>query len=159
MRKAKKSNFDTIFVFGLFFLFTILALMIVGVGSQLYQRTLSNIQSNYESQTSLSYIKNKTKYLNAESVNVEHSPSGAMIMIDERVGGEEYQTVIYFYNGYLLEQFKPKGDPFHLDGGTPLIQLQFFDAYKEGNLIRLEVLTTTDKPERLSIALAGGGQA
>lgn len=159
MKQVKKANFDIVFVFGLFFLFAILALMIVGMGSQLYQRTLENVQSSYESQTSLSYITNKMRYLGTNDVSVEQTANGSMIYINETLGGERYHTIIYFYNGYLYEQFKPVADTFHIDGGTALMQLQYFDAYKQGDLIYLEVLTTTNKPETLRIALTGGGSA
>lgn len=156
MIKRRSSRIDIIFVFSLFFLFTILSLTIVGMGSKLFQKTAKTVESSYESQTSLSYVSNKIRYLDGE-VSVIQKDETPLLVIKENIDGEEYKTIIYFHEGFLYEQFLFGDEELVLGKGEPIMQLQYFNVTQQGNMLNLEVITQNDQLSRRSIIINGGG--
>lgn len=156
MLKRRSSRIDIIFVFSLFFLFTILSLTIVGMGSKLFQKTAKTVESSYESQTSLSYVSNKIRYLGGE-VSVIQQDEFPVLVINENIEDENYKTTIYFYNGFLYEQFLYDDEEFVPENGDTIMQLEYFNVTQEENILHLEVITTSGQLSRRSIIINGGG--
>lgn len=121
--KSNESNnrhiVDVLFVLALFGVFAASALMLVTIGANVYKKTVSNMNDNFEERTAYSYISEKIRQNDIyDSVEIGDLEGVSALLFIRRVGDDEYCTCLYFYDGYLKELFMRR-DSFT---GTNLLQ-------------------------------------
>lgn len=110
---------DILFVLVLFGVFTVSALMLVMIGSEVYRRTVEDMSNNYETRTSVAYITEKirqndtapaenTSYM-SNSISLSTLSGEPALVLTQNMNGETYCTYLYLYNGYLRELFIKAG--------------------------------------------------
>jgi len=146
MNKAIRGrSIDTIFVLIVFSIFAFSVLMVLMLGASIY-RNINDIsrEGQYE-HTALSYVWTKTKnFDDAGSIHVGDFSGVPALFIDELLGGTEYRTAIYNYDGWLYELFSETALEFSPEDGvriTMIDNLRFEDA--GNNLIRVTTGTKT----------------
>ncbi|MDE5680638.1 MAG: DUF4860 domain-containing protein [Lachnospiraceae bacterium] len=120
--KSKESNrhiVDVLFVLALFGVFAASALMLVTIGADVYKKTVSNMNENFEERTAYSYISEKIRQNDVyDSVEIGELEGVSALLFIRRVGDDEYCTCLYLHDGYLKELFIRR-DSF---AGTNLLQ-------------------------------------
>ena len=97
---------DTIFVLALFAIFAVCALMLVSIGAGVYQKTVDDMNSNYNSRTTYSYIAEKLRQSDISgSVSIGQLDDLSALVLSEEIEGNIYSTYLYAYDGYLRELF------------------------------------------------------
>lgn len=101
MREKQPHIVDVIFVLTLFGLFALSALAIILAGSRIYQNTVDNMQTNYETRTTTSYIGEKIRQgISASCITVSGQD---VIVIKSVMADTDYNTYLYTHEGYLRE--------------------------------------------------------
>lgn len=110
MNQQRRYIVDILFVLTLFGVFTLSALVLVTVGSDVYKNTVNSMHSNYELRTSTSYITEKIRQNNyvseqnggIKAVTLENTTA---LCLPKTVDQTTYCTYLYCYDGYLKELF------------------------------------------------------
>lgn len=137
--KRKTHSVDFLFTFGLFALFTILAVLLIVLGANVYRNTVSRMDSNYETRTSLAYVTEKIREADADGqIAVTELEGEPAIELKKTLSGEDYRTYIYYYDGSVRELFVSADTAPTRKQGREVLQLQALQITKESDhIIRL----------------------
>jgi len=115
---------DTIFVLIIFSVFAFSVLLVLMLGASVY-RNINDISREGEHEhTALSYIWTKSKnFDNAESIHVGDFSGASALFIDEVLGGTDFRTAIYYYDGWLYELFSEADLDFSPVDGVRIVQV------------------------------------
>jgi len=132
-------NIDTIFVLIVFSIFAVSVLIVLMLGASIYQNINTISREGEAEQTALSYIWTKTKnFDNAGSIDIGEFNGAPALIINENLGGTDYRTVIYHYDGWLYELFSDAALEFSPADGTRIITIDDLTFEKAGNgLLRM----------------------
>lgn len=117
MKQEKNFIVDVLFVLALFGVFTVSALMLVTVGADVYRHTVEDMDSNYETRTSVAYITEKIrqsditlpKEYSQQSIALGTLADTPALILTQDINGELYSTYLYLHDGYLKELFIKSG--------------------------------------------------
>lgn len=97
---------DILFTLALFCVFSVCALLVVVMGADVYHRGTEDMQQNFDSRTSLSYISTKLRQTDsAGSVTIGQLGDEPALILRETIDGMPYATWIYCHEGSLKEVF------------------------------------------------------
>lgn len=149
--KLKQENrhiVDVLFVLALFCVFAISALMLLIIGANVYQKTINDMDANYNSRTAFSYITEKIRQNDTSSaVSIGTLEGHPALILSQEVDGKLYNTYLYEYDGYLTELFTGSTQDLGsniLKAGHPLFPLKDFDITKVDSSLYRFVLTTEE---------------
>lgn len=127
-----------LFVFVIMGVFAMLALLIVVLGAQVYQRIIDRGETSAGMRIALSYVANKVRGMDADgAIEVTEIGGIPVLILQETVDDELLLTHIYHYEGELKEQYGYAGDEFELEFGDTLTRLDDFSIRQEGPMIYL----------------------
>ena len=149
MNDAKQNQHmvDTLFVLILFAFFAICSLMLITLGSGVYQNTVDKMNSNYSSRTSFAYITEKIRQKDVENcLNIDTFGDGSALILKEEIDSEIYHTILYADDGYLKELFCKEGASLAPSAGQQIMPCnKFCISQLEHNLYQVAI--TTDENE------------
>lgn len=138
--RRNKSIVDFLFILALFGAFAITALFVVLFGSRVYKTTVSNMNTNYEKRTAMSYLTEKIRShdytggvevtdVNGTSASDDHS----VLKLYQEMGGKRYITYLYVADGYLKEFTADEEYDFDYTSGTDILAVDDFSVRKESD--------------------------
>lgn len=99
-------SIDVVLSLVLFCLFAGSVLMVLMLGVQSYQGVVQSMEESYHERTCLQYIATKVNHYSGENaVTVTDYGDGSALALGETIGGSEYVTYIYTYEGNMMELF------------------------------------------------------
>jgi len=120
---------DLLYSLALFCVFAACALMVVLMGADVYKKTVSAAEADYNSRTCVSYIATKLRQGDTQgAIAVQQLGGRSALSLDQEVGGTRYRTWLYQDGGQLCEQFVPadlQPDPAQGQQIMPLQGLEF----------------------------------
>ena len=156
IKATRKQNIDTIFVLLIFSVFAVSVLIVLMLGASIYQNMSDITQENADERLALSYIWTKAKIFNdVDMIYIDYFNENKALFIEEEVGNRKFQTIIYFYDGWLYENFTLKDVNASISGGEPVLRVENLTFEElEHNLIRvnaghLSVLINTLSYEKI----------
>lgn len=151
---SKGSFIDIILMLGLFALFTITSLVLVVIGSRVYQNITDSMDDNYRLNTAVSYVANKARALDtAGDITLEELDGVRVLRMEQDIEGVRYQTLIYYYDGALRELFIDSAREAELSYGQSILTLSGFTIEQlDGGLYRCTA--QIDSGERLSLCFS-----
>ena len=159
MYKNKKHQhiIDIMFLLSLFCIFAMSSVTLILFGADIYQKTVSQMDSNYSARTSTAYITEKIRQSDSSgSITISNYNNTDVLMLTSEINGVTYATSLYEYNGYLYELFSRADIELPLDAGQPimeieklrfkkcndnLLEISFYDADNSLNTIYVNVHT------------------
>lgn len=146
MKQEKHYIVDLLFVLALFGVFAVSALALVNIGADVYRHTVTDMSTNYETRTSVSYLTEKIRQNDTNgTVSVTTLNTVPALMLCSEVDDAQYVTYLYLYEGKLKELFMREGavlggNP--LEAGTDILSLQAltFTLVRE-DLLRIDLTT------------------
>lgn len=166
MKQKRPFIVDILFVLALFGVFTLSALMLVTIGAEVYRHTVDDMSNNYEARTSIAYITEKIRQNDHLLSPDENSEQGICIstlageptlQITQDVGGADYITYLYLYEGSLRELYIREGIDLGGDilaAGQVIMPLADFQMKQiTDNLISIELTSPTGKTHCIYTAL------
>ena len=148
---------DVVFVLALFAVFALCAMMLVSIGAGVYQKTVNDMNENYNSRTAYSYVAEKIRQNDeAGSVSIGDISGHKALVLSEAVGDKTYATYLYAYDGYMRELFVSPDfvlDSSSAEAGQKLLPVKNFDIEKEREgLYSFEMITEDDQSIELFIS-------
>lgn len=149
---------DILFVLALFALFVLSAIFLISIGANIYTKTMSNMDKNFNSRTAVAYINEKLRQSDAEhSIETGYFGDCPSIIIKENINNKEYNTYIYSYNNKLMELTVRSDISLSPEAGQPIIDIYDFKIDKTSDsLIHLSFVLDDDKYEFYSSIKSGG---
>ncbi len=115
---------DILFVLSLFCVFAASSVLLILFGADVYKKTVSQMDSNYTSRTSIAYITEKIRQSDtSDSIHITSQGDTQILMLTNTIQGIPYATSLYEYDGYLYELFARTDIELPLDAGQPVMEL------------------------------------
>jgi hypothetical protein len=141
MKKSIKGRrIDTIFVLIVFGIFAFSVLMVLMLGAGIYRSMNEISQEGQNERLVLSYVRTKVKnYDGADRIHIGHFHGIPALTIDERIGDEVYQTLIYHYDGWLYELYSETPQFFAPEEGMKILEIDnlVYSEEQQGGFIRI----------------------
>lgn len=120
-------SFDTVITLALFGLFAVCLLVVLMLGAKSYKSVVTSMQESYEERTCLQYIATKIKhYSGSDYIEVVEFGDSSALALHENIGGSDYITYIYLYDGEVKELFCEKDTELHPEAGFSIMEMQEF---------------------------------
>ena len=127
MKKVNHSQkIDTVFVLFIFSVFAISVLIVLMLGASIYQNISDISEDGADERLALSYIWTKVKKSNdADMIYVSDFYGDNAIIIEQKIGGREFHTIIYYDDGWLKELFAEKDLELNRSAGNAIIRVPY----------------------------------
>lgn len=129
---------DIIFILSLFCIFTASALLVVLMGADVYQGITKDMDYNYSSRSSISYVTEKIRQHDSEGQvfvgNLEGEPA---LILTQNYNNEIYETWIYRDGNHLKEIMVAAGTPVNSGDGQELMEVSDFQLEAADQSIRI----------------------
>lgn len=162
MKQERRFIVDVLFVLALFGVFAVSALVLVTIGADVYQHTVQDMNSNYETRTAVSYITEKVRQNDLTTADGENGVSlttldgQPALMLAQDIDDETYCTYLYLYNGYLKELFMREGTSLggsSLEAGVNVMELSSLCMEQVNDqLLSVEMTTPEGEFHRIYIS-------
>ncbi|MCD8011918.1 MAG: DUF4860 domain-containing protein [Lachnospiraceae bacterium] len=143
MYRRKQHSTDFLFTFLLLITFAIFALVLAGTGALVYQNSISSLDENYTSRTSIAYVAEKVRQYDSEGQvslsSVEDIP--ALKLLSDEEAETATCTYIYYYDGFLRELFVREETTPTAAMGSALVELSDFTIEQDGSLLRVTAIS------------------
>ena len=138
---------DLLFVLSLFCVFAVSSVVLILFGADIYNKTVSSMNDNYASRTSVAYITEKIRQSDIyESVRIDDSLGYERLLMARNINGMEYATSLYEHNGYLYELFARTDIELPIDAGQQVIALTALDfEFVSDNLLKVSFCDEAQK--------------
>lgn len=162
--KRKKSIVDFLFILALFGAFAITALFVVLFGARIYETTVTNMNTNFEKRTAMSYITEKIRshdYTGGAEVSEmnmsDAADQGSVLRLYQDVGDKRYVTYLFVDDGYLKEFTADEDYDFDFASGTTILAINDFSVRKENDsLYRFNITDSNGEKTEFFVALYSG---
>jgi hypothetical protein len=146
---------DILFVLSLFCLFALSSVVLILFGADIYQKTVSSMDSNYASRTSVAYITEKIRQSDQyDSIYIDDSLGYERLMMTQEINGITYATSLYEYDGYLYELFARTDIELPIDAGQQVIAIDYLDfTLVSDSLLRIDYVDEADEDKTVYVAL------
>lgn len=130
MRREKRETshvIDSFFVFMLFSIFAICAILLIAFGANIYKKTISNLEEHFNVTTSMAYIEEKFRQSDiSDAFSVTEFGDGNALMIKSVVNEANYITYIYKYDNHLKELHMKADNTLSPNAGQNLLEIKYF---------------------------------
>lgn len=138
----------------MFCLFLVSILLVLTSGVKSYSSISSKLSSRYESRTCLNYISSKVKYNDREnSIDIKDFNGRNALYIKNKIDGKEFNTIIYYYDGYVKELTVEEGKKLGLSSGQDIVPIKSIEFKKLKNNL-LKVYCTDNKGDKKDIYIS-----
>ena len=130
---------DILFVLSLFCVFAISSVLLILFGADIYKKTIQQMENNYTSRTSISYITEKIRQSDVEhAIKIISQDDTQVLMLIRTINNIPYATSLYEYDGYLYELFARTDLELPLDAGQPVMELHSLSFSQiEPNILKI----------------------
>lgn len=137
------------------FAVSLLAVLLCGAG--VYGRLTQRDQLAYDSRTCVQYLTTKVRQApTPDAVALSRFGDGDALIISEEIGGAEYWTRVYCYDGWLMELFTVADDGFAPEDGEQILPARELSLTREGTLLRVALVDGNGSQADFLLALRGG---
>ncbi|SFB76070.1 DUF4860 domain-containing protein [Butyrivibrio sp. YAB3001] len=140
----KRHVIDTVFVICLLLLFLLSALTVIAIGASIYKKNVAQTSENYSQRVSIAYITEKVRQSDINgAIYVEELFGKNVLVMQQTVDDELYNTYIYDYNGYLMELFaRADLNNFYPQSGQKILKIHSFDISQISESLLSAVVTS-----------------
>ena len=109
--------------------FMIGSLVLINVGVHVYKNIVEHNVENFRLRASLSYVATKVRQYDVkDGVSVEEHEGVPVLVLRETKESGTYRTMIYCYDGNLMELFQEESMEFQLKDGLEVMPISQFDV-------------------------------
>lgn len=161
-RQQEHHIIDILFVIALFCIFALSAVFLITVGANIYGKTVSHMEDNFNRRTSFAYVTEKIRQADENgAVSTGEFDGIRAVMITEDKNQTQYITYLYPYNGYLKELMVRKDTPLSPEAGQDILPITEFSFEEISDKLLAFTITAADGNScRLFVGRKseGGGQ-
>lgn len=126
-QKSNRHIIDVLFVIGLFSIFALSAVFLITIGADIYRKTVTHMDENFNTRTSLAYLTEKIRQADHENRislgSLEGHPS---LILRSESGGTAYRTYIYEADGNLQELMMREDLTLSASAGQSILEVEDF---------------------------------
>ena len=94
-------------------IFAVASLFLINIGVQVYKNVVIANNDNFELRTSLSYLATRVRQADQTGmVEIREEDGIEILVLGEENEDGEFETCLYFWDGFLYEHFMEKGGYF-----------------------------------------------
>ena len=148
-RTSKKHVIDTVFVICLMLLFLLSALTIIAIGASIYKKNVAQTNDNYAQRVSIAYVTEKVRQSDSSGAIFVRELFGQNVLVfQQEVNGDLYNTYIYSHEGYLMELFaRDDLESFYPQTGQKILKINSFMIEKASDDLLRATITEEDGQE------------
>lgn len=120
--RERKSPMNGMLLFLIYGMFALLSLFLVVIGAKVYRRVVAVGDENTSVRSSCLYVANKVR-MNSGTVALEQREGIQVLVFSETLEDREYESLIYYYNGSLYENYQAAGQEFMPEAGERLSEI------------------------------------
>ena len=157
--KDNKHIIDVLFVLALFGAFVVSAIFIISIGANIYSKTMSNMDSNFNSRTAVAYINEKIRQSDSDgAISISSLDGEEALLITSLVNDIEYETYIYEHEGVLRELMVRSDITLSADAGQEILAVNDFSIEKiSDSLFKFNIIMTDDESYEFFASIKTGG--
>lgn len=154
-RTAKQRDLSHVFTALLFALFLLTMLLSISAGTNLYRALYDTSTAADNERLGMGLMVNTVRANDAlDAVAAGSGPEGQSLVLTETVGTDSYETRLYLYEGYVVQEYSLAGSAYTPQRATQLVESsQFSFTYKKGLLS----ITTDQGTSQVALRSVGGG--
>jgi len=118
----KESKLTDLMALMVLLVFALCILLVLLTGTRVYQRLLDNGETSFTNRMSVRYIT--TRIHQAQSVSLEDFEGCPALVLPEEVDGERYNTLVYWYDGFIRELYCIEGANLLPEDGEKVLEIQ-----------------------------------
>lgn len=151
--KGQKHTIDKVFALALFCAFAASVLLVLIIGAGVYKNTVKSIEDRFHERTCLSYVSSKVRHYDTSGgIHLQQFGDGQALALEETYGDSSFVTLIYTYQGNVMELFMEKGTQLAPEDGEIIIKdigLEFEQAAE--SLIKVSCTGKNGRSESIYI--------
>ena len=133
-----KRSLSSVVVLLLFAVFMISVLMILLKGADVVGSVTDRDKQSYQRRTAVQYITTRVHQADAaDSISVQKINDTDALVLSQEIDGIMYDTMVYCYEGYLMELFCERGLDLELEFGEQILPLDGLRADTEGDGLQI----------------------
>ena len=145
-KQKQRHIVDILFVLALFCIFALSALMLVLIGSNVYRKTVANMDDNYNTRTSLAYVTEKIhQFDETDAIEIGTLGDRDALILKTNTESSQYYTYIYMNDGYLKELFVSADSDLAPEAGQNILPIEDFQLNKINNKLYQFTISVDDK--------------
>ncbi|NMC57061.1 MAG: DUF4860 domain-containing protein [Eubacteriaceae bacterium] len=139
--KKQNHTVDTVFIITIFLVFVMSTFFVLATGANIYKNISNSINKRFNETTSLSYISNKILSYNERGrVYISKLDNIQALTLEQSINSEEYITMLYYYNGKLMELICKKNENFSEGDGIEILDISGLEfEYVLSDLLQITV--------------------
>ena len=138
--RERKSPMNGMLLFLNYGIFALFSLFLVIMGAKIYRHVVAVGDENASVRSSCLYVANKVR-MNTGTMSLEQREGYYVLVLRETRDLEDYETLIYYYDGALCENYQAAGRSFSPEEGEPVSQIaQVVFEEEEPGLLLLRIL-------------------
>lgn len=156
MKKQEEQHIiDILFVIGLFCIFALSTIFLISIGADIYGKTVSNTENNFNDRTSFAYVTEKIRQADRSgAISASTLEGKSALKIQRTVQDTSYITWLYEDEGYLKELMVREDTPLSLSAGQKILPVDDFSVSRiSDRLLQITILTTDGEDCSLSVSL------
>ena len=157
-KSAYINNANRMFTLVLFTVIIVCLLASLALGVNIYRNMAVHKSELQQIRLETSLISNSLSQLDkAGAISVRQGPQGAMVVASEKSGSSTFETRLYLYEGWLVEEYVLDSTEPNPQNAVSLAQTSVFDAElnDEGSLL---TITTDAGTTHIAIRSSKGGE-
>lgn len=148
MKQERGHLVDVLFTLALFCVFAATALIAVILGADIYSNTVSSMNRNYNTRTSISYLAEKVRQGDTAGGIATAQVNGQdALVLTQMLDGKQYETWIYTGDGELREVMVASGMEVKPQDGQSIMPIASLELQQNGALL---TMTATDPQGEVS---------
>lgn len=152
-KNTRRHLVDILFVLALFAVFTICGLLLIILGTHLYQKNMDDMNDNYANRTGYAFFTEKIRQSgNNCNIYIDHSSPIELLCIEQEFHDTMYITYLYEDEGYLKELFTRAENSFSPSEGIKILCLSnlSFEEIRP-DLLSIHFMNDKNKPIQIYI--------
>lgn len=106
-------------------IFAVASLFLINIGVQVYKNVVIANNDNFELRTSLSYLATRVRQADQTGmVEIREEDGIKILVLGEENEDGEFETYLYFWDGFLYEHFMEKGGYFEPGYGMETFEVE-----------------------------------
>ncbi|MCX4346751.1 MAG: DUF4860 domain-containing protein [Lachnospiraceae bacterium] len=106
-------------------IFAVASLFLINIGVQVYKNVVIANNDNFELRTSLSYLATRVRQADQTGmVEIREEDGIKILVLGEENEDGEFETCLYFWDGFLYEHFMEKGGYFEPGYGMETFEVE-----------------------------------
>ena len=157
--KSEKHIIDILFVIALFCIFALSAIFLISIGADVYGKTVSHMDSNFNSRTSFAYITEKIRQADENgNVSIGDLDGLPALVITSSSGDRNYITYLYAHEGYLKELMVREDTPLGPEAGQDIFEITNFSLAQVNNrLLSFSISVDDENTCQLYVSIKSTG--